>query len=90
MYPASPGFYLSENLEPRVHTRLKFLKSDMVWAGVTSEGKAPLVFVNRNVKIYFQVYQDVILRDCLLPWARQHFAVRNSVLQQDWALAHGS
>ncbi|UYV61146.1 hypothetical protein LAZ67_1003572 [Cordylochernes scorpioides] len=70
----------------RVHTRLKFPKSVMVWAGVISEGKTPLVFIDRNVKIVSHVYQDVILRDCLLPWARQHFAGRNFILQQD----HGS
>ncbi|UYV67036.1 hypothetical protein LAZ67_4003714 [Cordylochernes scorpioides] len=69
----------------RVHTRLKLSKSVMVWVEVTSEGKTPLVFIDRNIKIDSQVYQDVILRDCLLPWARQHFTGHNFILQQDWA-----
>ncbi|UYV63349.1 hypothetical protein LAZ67_2003808 [Cordylochernes scorpioides] len=71
----------------RMHARLKFPKSVMVWTGVTSEDKTPLVFIDRNVNIDSQVYQDVILRDCLLPWARQHFTGRNFVLQRDWAPA---
>ncbi|UYV68186.1 hypothetical protein LAZ67_5003296 [Cordylochernes scorpioides] len=62
-----------------VHTRLKFPKSIIVWARVISEGKTPLVFIDRNVKIYSQVYQDVIQRDFLLPWARQYLNSRNIV-----------
>uniref|UniRef100_A0A7I5E7H4 DDE_3 domain-containing protein n=1 Tax=Haemonchus contortus TaxID=6289 RepID=A0A7I5E7H4_HAECO len=74
----------------RVKTRSLFPKSVMVWAGITSEGKTPLVFVDKNIKINSETYQNVILRDTRLPWARNHFGERNFVLQQDWASAHGS
>ncbi|UYV82272.1 hypothetical protein LAZ67_21001524 [Cordylochernes scorpioides] len=63
----------------------------IVWSGVTSENKTPLGFIDRNVKLDSQVYHDVILRDFLLPWARQHFAGRNFVLQRarlNWCLEH--
>ncbi|UYV75058.1 RECK [Cordylochernes scorpioides] len=56
----------------RMQTRLKLPKSVMVWAGVTSEGKTPLVFFDQNFKLDSQVYQDIILRDfndSLLPAA---------------------
>lgn len=66
--------------------RRHFPKSVMVWAGITSFGKTPLIFVERGVKINAQVYQQVILRDVVVPWCRH----RNIVLQQDWAPAHGA
>ncbi|UYV61768.1 hypothetical protein LAZ67_1006437 [Cordylochernes scorpioides] len=38
----------------RVHTRIKFPKSVMVWAGVTSEGWTPLVFIkNQREELIF-------------------------------------
>ncbi|XGW14325.1 hypothetical protein V3C99_000557, partial [Haemonchus contortus] len=74
----------------RVKTISLFPKSVMVWAGITSEGKIPLVFVDKNIKINSETYQNVILRDTLLPWARSHFGEWNFILQQDWAPAHGS
>uniref|UniRef100_A0A7I5EDS2 DDE_3 domain-containing protein n=1 Tax=Haemonchus contortus TaxID=6289 RepID=A0A7I5EDS2_HAECO len=52
--------------------------------------QTPLVFVDKNIKINSETYQNVILRDTLLPWAQNHFGERNFVLQQDWAPAHGS
>uniref|UniRef100_A0A7I4Y166 HTH_Tnp_Tc3_2 domain-containing protein n=1 Tax=Haemonchus contortus TaxID=6289 RepID=A0A7I4Y166_HAECO len=50
----------------RVHSRLSS-ESVMVWAGVTSESKIPLVFIDRNVKINSEVHQKVVLMDALLP-----------------------
>ncbi|EFO95902.1 hypothetical protein CRE_17595 [Caenorhabditis remanei] len=73
----------------QAHNRL-FPKSVMVWAGVTSDGKTPLVFIERNVKINLEVYQNLVLKDVLLPWTAQHFAGRPFILQQDWAPSHGS
>ena len=71
------------------HNRL-FPKSVMVWAGLTSKGKAPLVFIDRNAKINSEVYQKQVLMDTLLPWITQHFAGKPFILQQDWAPSHGS
>uniref|UniRef100_A0A8R1DTC7 Tc1-like transposase DDE domain-containing protein n=1 Tax=Caenorhabditis japonica TaxID=281687 RepID=A0A8R1DTC7_CAEJA len=62
----------------------------MVWAGVTSTGKTPLVFIDRNVKINAEVYQKTVLMDNMLPWASQHFVGRPFILQQDWAPSHGA
>ena len=62
----------------------------MVWAGITATGKTPLVFVDRNVKINAAVYQQLILRDTLDPWAKKHFKNRPWTLQQDWAPAHSA
>uniref|UniRef100_A0A1I7TL85 DDE_3 domain-containing protein n=2 Tax=Caenorhabditis tropicalis TaxID=1561998 RepID=A0A1I7TL85_9PELO len=67
-----------------------FPKSVMVWAGLTAEGKAPLVFIDRNVKINSEVYQNLVLKDVLLPWVTSHFGQRPFTLQQDWAPSHGS
>uniref|UniRef100_A0A914UNG0 DDE_3 domain-containing protein n=1 Tax=Plectus sambesii TaxID=2011161 RepID=A0A914UNG0_9BILA len=60
----------------------------MVWAGITATGKTPLVFVHRNVKINAVIYQQLILRNALDPWAKKHFGNRPWTLQQDWAPAH--
>jgi len=61
---------------PDVVTRSHFPKSVMVWAGITATSKTPLVFVDRNVKINAAVYQQLILRDTLDPWAKKHFKNR--------------
>ena len=47
--------------------------SVMVWAGVTSTGRTPLVFVPQGVKVNQSVYRDDILKKVLKPWARKHF-----------------
>ncbi|CAP24900.1 Protein CBG04119 [Caenorhabditis briggsae] len=67
-----------------------FPKSVMVWAGLTSEGKVPLVFIDRNVKINSDVYQKLVLMDVLRPWVTSHFGQQPFILQQDWAPSHGS
>lgn len=76
--------------KPPAITRSHFPASVMVWAGITADGKTPLVFVDKGVKINAAFYQDVILRGALDPWAREHFAGRQWTLQQDWAPAHGA
>lgn len=62
----------------------------MVWAGITSTGKTPLVFIDRNVKINAANYQDVVLKNALHPWAQNHFKNKPWTLQQDWAPAHSA
>lgn len=70
--------------------RRHFPKSVMVWAGITSSGKTPLVFVERGVKINANVYQERILRDVVKPWSQRHFKKRRWTFQQDWAPAHSA
>lgn len=62
----------------------------MVWGGICASGKTPLVFIDRNVKIKAQVYQEKVLKDVLEPWVANNFLGRRFVLQQDWAPAHGA
>ena len=71
----------------RVVSRVQFPKSLMVWAGVTFDGKTPLVFIEKGVKINQTAYQKT-LHDKLLPWTRSHFGRRSWTFQQDFAPAH--
>ena len=70
--------------------RSLFPRSVMVWVGICANGKTPLVFIDRNVKINAAVYQNDILRAYVHPWAQEHFGENQFSLQQDWALAHGA
>lgn len=54
-------------------TRTQKPASVMVWAGVTSSGWTPLVFVPAGVKINQAEYQNRVLEHCLLPWSKKHF-----------------
>ena len=60
----------------------------MVWGGVCATGKTPLVFIDRNVKINAEDYQQRVLKGVLAPWAQSHFNGNSYILQQDWAPAH--
>lgn len=80
----------NEFLEKSPVQRRHFPKSVMVWAGICKNGKTPLVFVERGVKINADTYQKCILRDILMPWSRQHFKNGRWTLQQDWAPAHSA
>lgn len=62
--------------------------SVMVWAGITANGKTPLVFVPKGVKINAQTYLDDILKKVVEPWASQHFGNSHWTYQQDSAPAH--
>ena len=42
----------------------------MVWAGVTSDGRTPPVFIPQEVKINHMVYRETILESILKPWAQ--------------------
>lgn len=79
-----------KGLAAKLIERSHFPRSVMVWGGICATGKTPLVFIDRNVKINANVYQNVILRDVLHPWATEHFGENRFVLQQDWAPAHGA
>uniref|UniRef100_A0A1I7UKB4 Metallophos domain-containing protein n=1 Tax=Caenorhabditis tropicalis TaxID=1561998 RepID=A0A1I7UKB4_9PELO len=60
-----------------------FPKSVIVWAGSTSEGNVPLVFIDRNVKINSDVYQKMALMDVSRPWVTSHFCQQHFIHQQD-------
>lgn len=66
----------------------QYPQSVMVWAGICSTGKTPLVFVDRGVKINQEVYRRDILEAVVLPWTHQHFGDANWTFQQDSAPAH--
>ena len=63
-------------------------KSLMVWAGITADGKTPLVFLDSGTKINQEVYQTSILNKVLLPWTQQHFRRCHWTFQQDSAPSH--
>lgn len=77
-----------DNLGQRVVTRKQGPASVMVWAGVTAEGRTPLVFIDQGVKVNQQVYRKKVLNDALLPWARKQFGSRPWTFQQDSAPSH--
>ncbi|CAJ0939812.1 unnamed protein product, partial [Mesorhabditis belari] len=60
----------------------------MVWAGVTADGKTPLVFVQPGVKIDQNYYEKEILMRHMKPWADNHFSGAPWIFQQDSAPAH--
>jgi inhibitor of nuclear factor kappa-B kinase subunit alpha len=46
--------------------------SVMVFAGITSDGKVPLIFVPQGVKVISKSYLDVLKKE-LFPWIVQYF-----------------
>ena len=69
-------------------TRKQGAPGVMVWAGVTADGKTPLVFINQGVKINAEVYMNQVLESVVKPWAQEHFSGRNWIFQQDSAPSH--
>ena len=62
--------------------------SVMIWAAVLSEGKSPLNFVAKGIKINKEVYINEILKDGLMPLTRGMYPNANSTFQQDGATSH--
>ncbi|VDL78127.1 unnamed protein product [Nippostrongylus brasiliensis] len=60
----------------------------MVCAFITSDGKAPLFFVDSGARINTEIYLEDILKKHLLPWLTSHFGEESYVFQQDGAPAH--
>ncbi|CAO4377463.1 unnamed protein product [Caenorhabditis nigoni] len=62
--------------------------SVMVFGAICSNGKCPLVSVDKGVKINKEYYVEEILEKHLLPWAQNHFSGQHWIFQQDGAPAH--
>ncbi|XP_045496952.1 uncharacterized protein LOC123695222 [Colias croceus] len=62
--------------------------SVLVWRGICSTGKTPLVFVKKGVKVNQEIYQRDILESLVLPWSQQHFGDQPWTFQQDSAPSH--
>lgn len=73
--------------DDRIVARSQKPKSVMVWAGVTHDGKTPLVFIPEGVKVNQDVYR-AMLQSQVLPWTRDHFGNRHWTFQQDSAPSH--
>src|SRR4051812_1624344 len=57
-------------------------QSVMVWCGITSDGKTPMVFVDPGVKFDKDYYLETILKDTLKPWARNHLKKRHGAFNR--------
>ena len=75
-------------LSDEIITRSLHPSSVMVWGGICSTGKTPLVFVDLGVKINKNYYLHKILQGVLKPWTKRHFKQRSWIFQQDSAPAH--
>lgn len=62
-----------DNFDQRMATRKQAPQFLMIWAAVTADGRSPLVFLDRGVKINAIVYRETVLEAVLKPWARKHF-----------------
>lgn len=80
----------AENLHLRLATRTQAPPMVMVWAAVTADGRSPLVFIDRGVKINAEYYRENVLKTVLKPWADKHFGRRPWTFQQDSAPAHSA
>lgn len=76
------------NREGRTVVRNQKPAGVMVWAGVTANGKTPLIFVESGIKINAKNYVKDILNAVVLPWSQTHFHNQPWTFQQDSAPAH--
>ena len=63
-------------------------RSVMVWGGVCTSSKPPLIFIDQGVKVNQEVYRRKTVGGVLLPRSQQHFGNRQWTFQQDSAPAH--
>ena len=77
----------SKPKEKAIVSRIQKPLSVMVWAGITSTSKTPLIFIEDGVKINQVVYRQM-LDDSVLPWANATFGASNWIFQQDSAPSH--
>ncbi|KAI6650060.1 MhmaT1 transposase [Oopsacas minuta] len=72
----------------RTVQKSQYSKSVMVWAGISSIGKTPLVFVPEGTKINAKVYQDLILDKYVRNIGSTFMKGEKMIFQQDGAPAH--
>jgi inhibitor of nuclear factor kappa-B kinase subunit alpha len=76
------------NLKGRIVKRNAHPASVMVWGGITSNGKTPLVFIDSGVKMTGNIYLEKILNAVVKPWSLSHFGNNPWCFQQDSAPPH--
>ena len=77
-------------IEVLSHFRQQKPTSEMVWAGVTSDGKkTPLIFIEEGVKIDTAVYLH-LLGEEVKPWVEREYGDSPIIFQQDGAPSHTS
>jgi transposase len=74
--------------EDRIVSRTQKPKSVMVWAGITHNGKTPLIFLEQGQRLNHESYIEQVLKNVLLPWAQKHFGDSKWTFQQDSAPPH--
>lgn len=79
-----------EDIPEHLRTVQRFQNASavMVWAGISHNGKLPLVFIDRGVKINSDYYQKEVLEAQLKPEASQLYPKCDWIFQQDSAPAH--
>ncbi|KAI6658162.1 Transposase [Oopsacas minuta] len=60
--------------------------SVMVWAGISSLGRTPIVFITTGVKINAQIYQKLVLNPIVKDLSKSMFNNKPFLFQQDGAL----
>lgn len=80
----------AENLHLRLATRNQAPAMVMVWAAISAEGRSPLVFIDRGVKINAEYYRENVLEAALKPWASKQYGRRPWTFQQDSAPSHSA
>ncbi|KAI6648777.1 MhmaT1 transposase [Oopsacas minuta] len=76
--------------ELRYVSRIQKPLSVMVWAGISSIGRTPLIFVPAGVKIDTRTYRELILEPVIQDLSKTMFSGKPFVFQQDGAPAHTS
>ncbi len=71
-------------LESGIVSRSQKPKSVMVWAGITHNGKSPLIFIDEGIKVNQGVYRSM-LEEQVLPWTQTHFGEAKWTFRQDSA-----
>lgn len=74
----------------RTVKRFQNKNSVMVWAAVSHNGKLPLKFIDKGVKINAEYYKQEVLTTHLLPHANRLYPKKNWIFQQDSAPSHRS
>lgn len=74
--------------EKRTVQRFQNKNSVMVWGAISENGKLPLVFIDKGVKINGQFYQNEVILKHLVPEAAKLYPLGDWIFQQDSAPSH--